>query len=99
MTEQKRGRGRPKGSRNKRKYVSAIDSLDDLTPKAVEKLEQILDQKISGTTPAQVFAAAKLVIELAEKQYEKELLAEEGSEDTPKESAEDTAPVIRLTAV
>lgn len=99
-TPQKRGRGRPKGVKNKRKYVSAIESLDQLTPKAVEKLESILDLKISGTTPAQVLAAAKLVLELASKEYERELSQLE-DEDAPtgKDKGDDDETIVSLVAV
>jgi hypothetical protein len=96
-TQEKRGRGRPKGSRNKRKYVSALDSLDDLTPKAVRKIREILDEDIKGTTPAQILAAAKLVLEIAEKQAQKEEAAD-SAEEQEKPSVDNDFPVVRLSA-
>ena len=63
--------GRPKGSPNRNKLDISMDNLLKLTPKAVQKLEDILDESIKGTTPAQVLQAALKILELAAK-YETE---------------------------
>jgi hypothetical protein len=96
-SDQRRSPGRPKGAKNKLKIDDAIKSLDDLTPKAVQKLEAILDAKIKGTTPVQILNAAKLIIELSLKERERE-------EESPtlsksdSDGADDGAPLISLKA-
>lgn len=78
--DQKKERGRPKGSRNKTKIQAAQYSLDNLTTVGVEVLEALLtNDKVylkteENVTNALRFQVAKVVVEKGLTEKEKEEL-------------------------
>lgn len=99
--ETKRGRGRPPGAKNKvvpedkDPFLSSMTSITELCPKAVRKLEAILDQKLDNTSVNQVLTAALKVLEISAKQRE----TGEAVKVVEEVEEENSVPLISLKAV